>query len=161
MLGSLSYSLAVYYSTKNRLISSPIQQHPWREPIILWPTFMLLAIAGTTLLLNVTVLAASCCCSVRLEKMTDRTSDYVVYVMTAAHLIAWAVATGLFRNANKGEVSSDLWGYSCSSVTDVLAADVQSFMNFGMLCTVQVSLPPPSFFIQKKKLCQFGKEVME
>lgn len=51
-------------------------------------------------------------------------------------VVAWAVAIGAFR---MGSGESSLWGYSCSDKADQIQAQVQSFLNFGTLCTMQVS----------------------
>ena len=70
-----------------------------------------------------------------MEKVDDITG-YINYAMLAGQLIAWAVVTGLFKMANTGR---DLWGWSCGTESDKIQEEVQSFLNFGQLCTVQVS----------------------
>jgi hypothetical protein len=66
--------------------------------------------------------------------------------MLAAHLIAWAVAMGLFKMANNGK---DLWGYSCGPESDKIQEEVKSFLDFGKLCTLQVwNLPEPSTLLR-------------
>ncbi len=49
----------------------------------------------------------------------------------------WGVTVGLFKMANNG---NDLWGYSCSDKADQIQAEVQGFLNFGKLCTMQMGL---------------------
>ena len=67
--------------------------------------------------------------------MSDVT-EYIGYAMVAGQVVAWAVATGLFKMANTG---NDLWGWSCGTASDAIQGEVQSFLNFGQLCTMQVS----------------------
>jgi len=131
IIGSLSYSLAKFFLTRNHIIEGNV--HPWATPTILWPTFMLLAIAIVTFILNLITLCTYVC-SVKTANATSSYTGYISYAITAAHLVAWAVATGLFKMANDG---SDLWGYSCGSVSDQIQPAVQSFLDFGKLCTVQ------------------------
>lgn len=54
--------------------------------------------------------------------------------MLAAHFVAWAVAVGLYRMENG---LHSLWGWSCSDESDQIQTQVQSFLDFGKLCTMQ------------------------
>lgn len=55
--------------------------------------------------------------------------------MMVVRVVAWAVAIGAFK-IGSGERS--LWGYSCSA-PDQIQAQVHNFLDFGKLCTMQVS----------------------
>ncbi len=57
--------------------------------------------------------------------------------MLVIHVVVWAVAMGLFQMAQ--QTGNDLWGYSCGNVADEIQAAVTNFLDFGKLCTVQVS----------------------
>jgi len=131
IIGSLSYSLAKYFLTRNKIIQGNV--HPWATPTVLWPTYMLLAIAVVTFLLNI-ITICTYVCSVKAANRTSSIAGYIGYAITAVHFIAWAVVTGLFKMANTG---SDLWGYSCSDISDQIQPQVQSYLDFGKLCTVQ------------------------
>jgi len=137
MVGSLSYSLATYFLTKDKIIAGNL--HPWATPTKLWPTYMLLATSVISFLLSI-ITIGTYMCGVGAANKTDSITSKVGYVMLAARLVAWAVATGLFKMASTG---NDLWGFSCGSIADAISNEVQSFMNFQMLCTLQVKLYIP------------------
>lgn len=48
--GSMLYALITYYNTKNKMLSNG--QHPWSPDTVLWPTYLVLATAALTLLMN-------------------------------------------------------------------------------------------------------------
>jgi len=133
MVGSMSYALAKYYLTRNRIL--PGNSHPWATPTVLWPTFMLLGIATVTFLLNFITVSAYVCCGFSGANKLDSLMSKIGYVMLAGHVVAWAVATGLFKMANTGK---DLWGYSCSPTADQIEDEVKAYMNFGTLCNLQM-----------------------
>jgi len=131
MLGTLSFSLAKYFLTKNKIISGNV--HPWANPTKLWPTIMLLAIATVTFLMNFITLCAYLC-GVGAANKTNSIFSIVGYIMLAAHVVVWAVSAGAFKMARDGH---DLWGWSCSPNADAIQEEVQAFMDFGKLCTIQ------------------------
>ena len=75
-------------------------------------------------------------CGVGAANKTYSVFSYIGYIMLAAHVVVWAVAMGLFKMANTGK---DLWGYSCGPESDAIQEQVKSFVDFGKLCTLQVS----------------------
>jgi hypothetical protein len=133
MIGILSFTLARYFLTKNKIIAGNV--HPWVTPATLWPTFMLLGIAVLTFFMNLINVCAYMC-GVDAANKAYSCTKYVTYALTAAHVVAWAVAIGLFKMA---QTESSLWGYTCSSKADQIQAQVQSYLDFGKLCTMQVS----------------------
>jgi len=54
--------------------------------------------------------------------------------MLAAHVVVWAISAGAYKMAQNGH---DLWGWSCSPNADAIQKEVQAFMDFGRLCTIQ------------------------
>ncbi|TVY59565.1 hypothetical protein LSUE1_G009726 [Lachnellula suecica] len=131
MMGTMSFSLAKYYLTRNHLIAS--NQHPWITPTKVWPSFMLLGIATVTFFMNLITLLAYCC-GVNAANRVNSVTGVLGYIFLFAHFAAWIVAAGLYRMARDGK---DLWGYSCSDASDQVQGQVQSFLNFGELCTMQ------------------------
>jgi len=134
MIGILSYTLAIYFLSKNKIIAGNV--HPWVTPATLWPTFMLLGIAVVTFLMNLITVCAYMC-GVDAANKAYSCTKYVVYAMTGVHIVAWALAIGLYQMA---KTESSLWGYACSDQADKIQAQVESFVHFGKLCTMQVSL---------------------
>lgn len=99
---------------------------------------MLLGIAAVTFVMNLITLGSYICGVEAANKSASATSAVGV-VLLVVHVVAWAVAAGLFRMAETG---NDLWGYSCSSAADEVQAQVQSYLNFNKLCSYQVSCMP-------------------
>jgi hypothetical protein len=133
MIGILAFTLSRYYLTKNKIIAGNV--HPWVTPATLWPTFMLLGIAVVTFCMNLINVCAYIC-GVDAANKAYSCTKYVTYALTAVHVVAWAITIGLFKMA---QTESSLWGYSCSSAADKIQAQVQSYVDFGKLCTMQVS----------------------
>lgn len=131
-MGSEAYALSKYFLTKNHVIAGNV--HPWATPTTLWPTIMLLAISTLTFFMNLITLCTYMCGIGAANKTSDFFS-YITYIMLAAHVVVWAVAMGLFKMASTGK---DLWGYSCGPESDAIQEQVQSFLDFGKLCILQV-----------------------
>jgi len=132
IIGTMSYSLAKYFLTRNHLLPNS-QQRPFPASTTLWPSIMLLAIAVVTFVMNFLTLIAYLCGVGAANKANSLTS-YIGYVAVLIHFIVWAVSVGLFRMAKTGH---DLWGYTCGSQSDAIQQQVQSYLNFGQLCTAQ------------------------
>jgi hypothetical protein len=132
MVGTLSFALAKYFLTRNKIIAGNL--HPWASPTTLWPTIMLLSIAIVTFLMNF-ITICTYMCGVGAANKTSSVFSIVGYIMLAAHVVVWAVSAGAFKMANTGH---DLWGWSCSSNADAIQEQVKAFMDFGQLCTIQV-----------------------
>lgn len=76
-------------------------------------------------------------CSVQAANKTGDLTIFTGYLMLAIEVIAWAVSSSLYKMADTG---ADLWGYSCSETADQMILNgAKSFVNFGNLCTAQVS----------------------
>ena len=133
IMGSEGFALTKYLLTKDHMIAGNV--HPWATPTTLWPTIMLLAISTMTFIMNLITLCTYIC-GVGAANKTSNVFSVIGYVFLGAHVVVWAVAMGLFKMASTGK---DLWGYSCGSEADTIQEQVQSFLDFGRLCTLQVS----------------------
>jgi hypothetical protein len=133
MIGILTYALAKYFLTKNKIIAGNV--HPWITPATLWPSFMLLAISVVTFIMNL-ITIISYACGISAANRTSSVTSYIVYAMTGLHVVVWGFAIGAYK---MGRTESSLWGYSCSDKSDAIQAQVKSYLNFGKLCTMQVS----------------------
>jgi hypothetical protein len=133
MIGIMCYALAKYFLTKDKVIAG--NAHPWITPATLWPTFMLLGIAVTTFFLSLITVCAYMC-GVDAANKAYSFTNYIRYAMMVVRVVAWGVAIGAFK---MGQTESSLWGYSCSDKADQIQGQVNSFLNFGTLCTMQVS----------------------
>lgn len=77
-------------------------------------------------------------CGIGAANKTSSVASIIGYITLAVHVVVWAVVAGAFKMASNG---NDLWGWSCSTNAVAIADEVKSFMDFGMLCTLQVSDP--------------------
>ena len=134
MVGSMAFALSMYFTTRDRPLNGG--GHPWSPDTVLWPTYMVLAIATVTMMMNLITLFFYCC-GVDAANKSNRIMGYLGYIVVAVHAVVWAVTTGLFKMANVG---NDLWGFSCGPSADAIQTEVQSFLNFDSLCKIQVSL---------------------
>ena len=132
MIGSMSYALGKYYLTRNHIIAGNV--HAWVTPATVWPTFMLLAISIVTFIMDFFTLCTYCC-GIGAANRTSTIASTIIYGMMVLRILAWAVAAGAFK---MGSNASSLWTYSCSPFTDQIHDQVISFVDFGMLCTLQV-----------------------
>jgi hypothetical protein len=135
MVGTLSFSLAKYFLTKNKIIAGNL--HPWATPTVLWPTIMLLSISAVTFIGNF-ITICTYLCGVGAANKTNSFFGYVGYAMLAGQIVVWGVSAGAFKMANIGR---DLWGWSCSANADAIQEEVKAFLDFGKLCTIQVHYP--------------------
>ena len=126
------YALVKFYTTKNHKVANNMSI--WGASTTLWPTFMLLAVALVTLVLNIVTICAYFR-SVEKANSTNNVAGYIGYGLLAVHVLVWAVSMGLFKMANTGK---DLWGWSCGAGADAIQEEVISFVDFGKLCTTQV-----------------------
>ncbi|MCJ1404119.1 hypothetical protein MMC11_007344 [Xylographa trunciseda] len=131
MVASMAYALQQYFTTRDRNISGG--GHPWAVNTVLWPTYMVLAIATVTMMMNIITMGFYCC-GVDAANKSNRFMGYLGYIVMAVHAVVWAVTTGLFKMAENG---NDLYGFSCSTEADAIQEQVQSFLNFNNLCMVQ------------------------
>jgi len=128
----MAYSLERYLKTRNIQVNGYISI--WAQPTVLWPTIMLLTVAFTSFVINFGIICSYCCRSVKAANAIDRYATIFGILALVAEVIVWAVTTGLYKMANTGH---DLWGWSCSPASDQIQPLVQSFLDFGQLCTVQ------------------------
>lgn len=133
MVGVESYALSRYYLTRNHLIAG--NASPWVTPATLWPTFLLLGMSVVTFLLNIITICAYAC-GVGASNKINSCTTVINYIFLGVQVVLWGITVGLFKMANNG---NDLWGYSCSDQADQIQAEVRSFLDFGKLCTMQVS----------------------
>ena len=135
MFATMVFMAIKYQTTKNEIRNG---RNPWPKRPKLWPTFMLLAGAGLTLLLSAVTLFSYCLC---FDKA--RGSWKLTLVKYVIHILAWITITTLYRY-EKGlhGVNNDLWGWSCSQEAAVIQAEFNGVVNFATLCNLQVILCP-------------------
>lgn len=132
IFGIMVFVLIKYETTKNTIHDG---RGPWPKHTKLWPSIMLLAGAGFTLILSVFVLSAYCYCF----KMTQRSWKFTV-AKYALHIISWAVISLLYRyEKNLHDNPNDLWGWACAEEATALQPAFNAVLDFDSLCGIQVS----------------------
>jgi len=131
MVSSMLYALIKYMNTKDKTLADG--SHPWSPQTVLWPTIMILATSGVTFLMN-TITLCFYLKSAEAADKSDTVMTYLGYALTLTHGIIWAINMGLFKMANTG---NDLWGWSCGTISDEIQSQVQSYLNFSILCELQ------------------------
>ena len=99
----------------------------------LWPTEMLLAIAGITFIMNFFTLCTYMC-GVGVANRLSTATTVIEIITISVRVVVWGIATITYKMA---QTDHSLWGYSCNAPNET-ATLVESFLNFGKLCYVQV-----------------------
>lgn len=100
----------------------------------------MLGVSGLGLLSNAAVLIAYAC-GQKAANRTDSVASFISGLYLAVHLIAWAVAAGLFKQQNALHgVTNDLWSWSCSPSADARAETFKKEVNYDFLCMSNVSI---------------------
>lgn len=138
MIGFLSYSLANYARTADRLVAD---KHIWGETTpLLWPTYLILSISCVTLVMNSLTLVAYIWGFGAANK-TDDITTWIVWILLGSEVVVWAVSSGIYKVTDTGK---DLWGRSCgihkADKAGKLSPEVKSFINFGKVCHCQVCI---------------------
>ena len=134
MTGFMLFMTITYQTTKNEIRN---ERTAWPRNPKLWPTFMLLAGAGLTLLLSAATLFSYCLCFNKSKRSWKLT--IVKYII---HILAWVVISTLYRyEKSLHGVNNDLWGWTCCEEAAAIQAEFHGVVNFGPLCTLQVSYP--------------------
>ncbi len=108
----------------------------WPAKVKLWPTILLLAGAGFTLVASAITLVTYCCCWNK-----ARRSWKVTVLKYAIHIMVWLIITTLYRyEKSLHGVNNDLWGWSCAHVADIVQSEFPQ-LNFQVLSNLQVSIP--------------------
>ncbi|KAF6224522.1 hypothetical protein HO133_011099 [Letharia lupina] len=130
MFAIMLFTVIKYQSTKGEFRGG---RTAWPKQPKLWPTFMLLAGAGLTLLLSSITLLSYCCAFDKARRSWKLT--VVKYVI---HIGAWLVISALYRYEKSTHgVSNDLWGWSCSTEATALQSEFNGVVHFSSLCSVQ------------------------
>lgn len=99
----------------------------------------MLSVSGLGLISNAVVIIAY----LRGQKAANDASSVASFFSAlnmVAHLVIWAVAAGVFKQQNAvNGIENDLWSWSCSTTADARAATFIE-VNYGFLCTTNVSL---------------------
>jgi hypothetical protein len=133
MFAFMMFMTLKYQTTENEFRNG---RTAWPKHPKLWPTFMLLAGAGLTLLLSAVTLLSYCFC---FDKA--RGSWKLTLVKYAIHILVWIIISTLYRyEKSLHGVNNDLWGWSCSQEAAVIQSEFNGVVDFQSLCGVQVTI---------------------
>ncbi|KAL8793859.1 MAG: hypothetical protein Q9195_003585 [Heterodermia aff. obscurata] len=98
-----------------------------------WPSIMLLAASGLTLLMSVVLLFGYCCC----WKKTKTSWKFTVF-RYVVQIAAWIMVSVIYRY-EKGlhGNDNDLWGWSCSTKAKDIQETFNGVVDFSSLCKAQ------------------------
>ncbi|KUJ16454.1 uncharacterized protein LY89DRAFT_782704 [Mollisia scopiformis] len=117
-----------FYSTRNTIRDG---RGPWAKQTSLWPSIMLLAASGVTVLLGFMILAAYLWGSIRHANKVNTLQTSVTVVVELAHLGLWIAVSVLYR---EGKTGKDLWGWACSGTADSIQKNFNGVVDFGQVC---------------------------
>ena len=132
MFGIMIFITAKYQTTKDVFRGG---RTAWPKDPKPWPTFMLLAASGVTLVLSFVTLLAYCT-----NFSKARRSWKLTVVKYVIHIGAWIVVSIIYRYEKglRGN-NNDLWGWTCSEEVAALQSEFNGVVNFRLLCDSQVS----------------------
>jgi len=143
MFAIMIYVNNTYSTTKDTIREA---RTPWpSRGTKLWPTIMLSAASGLTLVLSLVTLFSYCCCWKR-----ARASWKVTVARYIIHIVGWIIVSGIYRYEKSLHGNeNDLWGWTCSTNADDIQAAFHGVVSFDALCRVQVTTncPAPSFWL--------------
>jgi hypothetical protein len=131
MFACMVFMTVKYQTTKDEIRNG---RTAWPTHPKLWPTFLLLAGAGLTLLLSAVTAISYCLCFDE-----SRRSWKLTVVKYLIHILTWIIISTLYRY-EKGlhGIDNDLWGWSCSQKAAVIQSEFNGVVNFESLCSIQV-----------------------
>ena len=128
MEASMIYTLSKFFRTAHTPASDYTRSSPWAEHTVLWPSYMLLAASGVTMLLCLGSLLVRCC--------RWRKAEGGINLLTnAVHVGVWVGVTVLYRVFKK---EKDLWGWSCGGKAEGIQGVFEGVVDFSGLCKLQV-----------------------
>ena len=141
----LAMTLVKYFQTRNETIYVDGEYRTaWATDTQTWYTYLYFAVAFISLVLNAGVLASYCCCrgKSRAAKTVVVVKGCWSAVQHGGEIVVWAASVVIYRIGREPDAEgrfTDLWGWTCSPAAEAIQGEVDN-VDFGMYCTVQVSL---------------------
>jgi hypothetical protein len=146
-----------YFATRNIYRTAPDPKNPghtiertaWAIDSKVWPTYMYLAIATISVIMNASVLGAYLK-SVKAANKVESVQTWIDRVIMAFNVGIWVVSVAIYRyEKDTGGVSNDLWGWTCSSTAQSLQQTFKTEVPFNTYCTAQASFLSPDPVLHK------------
>ncbi|KAF3911411.1 hypothetical protein ABW20_dc0103255 [Dactylellina cionopaga] len=127
--GIMAWTLERFFVNQNERVNGT---GPFGTNPKLWPTYVMAAVAGLTLVFNLSVLLAYCCGRRAADNVASK-SGYIKLLSPIGHLIIWGTTAGTFK---AGATGNDIWTFSCSNEPSVVAVqqNFEKTINYDMLC---------------------------
>jgi hypothetical protein len=129
--------IAVMVLTIQKYNSSKSVSGAWPKNPFLTPTFVMLAMATLTCIMDLTLLTLKCCSEERAAK-ANKFADNLKIAIVVIQALGTIASSGFFKWASLATGNRDLWSWSCTDAADKFAS-----VNFsGALCLGNVSRCP-------------------
>ncbi|KAI9847302.1 MAG: hypothetical protein M1837_002889 [Sclerophora amabilis] len=136
--GIMAAVLGKFLATRDVIIDG---RNAWAKDTKLWPSIMLFAIAGVSLILNVAILL-SYKRSVKAANKAAMISAVFTGLEWTAEVVVWCLAASLYRYGKDTDgKSNDLWGWACSQGAAKIQEKFDDVVQFKPYCDVQVRPP--------------------
>jgi hypothetical protein len=143
----LAMTTEKYFATRNIFHAAPdpnnpgvtLQRTAWAHDSKVWPTYMYLAVATISVLLNASAVVAYMR-SVRAANAAAKVQKWFNIATIAFNVIIWTVSVAIYRyEKDLRGVPNDLWGWTCSPQAQELQKIFDKEVQFNTYCTVQVN----------------------
>lgn len=141
VLSLVASTFAIFFATRH--LENRNNLAPWAPQSILWPTYLTLAIACTSLTLAIVVLITYWKGGhEKAEKASIWFTGFSIFGFLLM-IILWAVVAGTITNARQTNNGNDLWSWSCNDNQrkELFKDDI----DYDLVCKQLVSTPPRDF----------------
>lgn len=108
---------------------------PWARKTSLWPSIMLLAASGISVIIGLLTMAAYTR-SIRAANNVNFYETIITNTIEVAHILSWIVVAVLYRT---GKTGHDLWGWACSPLAKKIEPSFDGVVDFATICRRGVS----------------------
>ncbi|KAF2675232.1 hypothetical protein BT63DRAFT_450217 [Microthyrium microscopicum] len=115
------------------------RRNAWSKGSKNWPTYMYFGVAATSLLLNACMLAGYLF-SVRAANIASTVATLWEWLIMLGNFGFWLAGVIIYRTEkDKGGVSNDIWGWTCSTGAQNVQDAFKDLIDFEKLCQTQSS----------------------
>ncbi|KAG8528774.1 uncharacterized protein KY384_006462 [Bacidia gigantensis] len=144
MFGIMVWVNAKYYSTKD-LVKDGKSAWPTHGTKV-WPSIMLLAASGFTLVTTTIILIRYCW-----NRKKSSASWKITLGIYAVHITSWIAVSTLYRiEKSLHGNNNDLWGWSCANQANAVQVAFNGTIDFSNLCSAQLAFAIGHFYLHRK-----------
>ncbi|KAK0121840.1 hypothetical protein ONS95_010120 [Cadophora gregata] len=116
------------YATTHTIMRN--NRGPWARQTSLWPSIMLLASSGISIIIGLLTMAAYTR-SIRAANNINFYETIISYTIEVTHILSWIVVAVLYRT---GKTGHDLWGWACSPLARKIEPSFEGVVDFATVC---------------------------